>query len=107
MAKNSVIWSENAMTERKNIFKYWNERIGSNLYSTKLLFAIRGRIKVIKENPFAFKANEFQDIRECAIGNYSIFYKVMENEIIVTSFWDNRQDPDKLLEILEKNIKTT
>jgi len=33
--------------------------------------------------------------------NYSILYKVTEDQLIVTAFWDNRQDPDKLIEIIK------
>lgn len=65
MAKNTIIWSETALSQRIEIFEYWNLRNGNTKYSTKLLYKIKGRIKV-----------------------------------------DNRQDPDKLLEILQ-NIKTT
>ena len=36
------------------------------------------------------------------MGNFSIYYKVNKMEIIITAFWDNRQNPKKLLEILEK-----
>jgi len=35
------------------------------------------------------------------MGNFSIYYKVSDQEIIITAFWDNRQDPKKLLAILE------
>lgn len=36
------------------------------------------------------------------LGNYSIFYKIFDEKIIITAFWDNRQDPKKLLKILGK-----
>jgi len=35
------------------------------------------------------------------IGNFSIFYEVTNEEILITAFWDNRQDPKKLLQILK------
>jgi len=46
-----------------------------------------------------YKAAEFKDTRVASLGNFSIFFKVTEDEIIVTAFWDNRQDPEKLREI--------
>lgn len=35
-----------------------------------------------------------------AMGNFSIFYRFDNAEIVVMAFWDNRQDPDKLLALL-------
>ena len=35
-----------------------------------------------------------------ALGHFSIYYLVAEDGIIVTAFWDNRQDPKRLLELL-------
>ncbi|MEX2596389.1 MAG: hypothetical protein WEC59_05600 [Salibacteraceae bacterium] len=42
--------------------------------------------------------------RVAAMNHYSIFYKVTDKEIIVTAFWDNRQDPKRLIEILNKAL---
>jgi len=48
-----------------------------------------------------YKATDFKDVRVASLGNFSIYYKVSEKEIIITAFWDNRQDPEKLLKILQ------
>jgi len=32
--------------------------------------------------------------------HYSIFYQVTNEKIIITAFWDNRQDPKKLYKLL-------
>ena len=37
------------------------------------------------------------------MGNFSIYYKMLEDKLIVTAFWDNRQDPKKLFKLLNKN----
>ena len=47
------------------------------------------------------KSTDFKDVRVASLGNFSIYYKVTEKYIIVVSFWDNRQDPKKLLEVLK------
>jgi hypothetical protein len=31
------------------------------------------------------------------MGHFSLYYMVDEYQIIVMAFWDNRQDPEKLL----------
>lgn len=100
MAEKSVVWTETASRQRREILKYWTVRNGSTQYAEKLIKLIRQRIEVIKENEFAGKSTNHNDTRETAMGNFSIFYRITETQIIITAFWDNRQNPDKLLEII-------
>lgn len=62
---------------------------------------VSDRTKQIAEMPLIYKATDFKDVRVASLGNFSIYYKVSEKEIIITAFWDNRQDPQKLLKMLE------
>jgi hypothetical protein len=62
---------------------------------------IQKKIEFILDKPFASKQTAHTNTRAAAMGNFSIFYKVEEDKIIITAFWDNRQDPDKLLKLLE------
>ena len=48
-----------------------------------------------------YKATDFKNVRVASLGNFSIYYKVLDKEIIITAFWDNRQDPKELLKILQ------
>lgn len=59
------------------------------------------RTRQIAETPFIYKKADFKDNRVASLGNFSIFYKVNDNEILITAFWDNRQDPKKILQILK------
>lgn len=68
----------------------------------KLISLIKGRLKHICKNPELFKPADFPDTRVAAMGNFSLFYKITPEKIIVTAFWDNRQDPEKLLELIGK-----
>ena len=45
---------------------------------------------------------DFKNTRAVSLGHYSIFYQHIENSIIITAFWDNRDDPSKLLNILKE-----
>lgn len=58
------------------------------------------RTEQIAENPLIYKKADFKDTRVASLGNFSVFYKVTNREIIVTAFGDNRQNPEKLLKIL-------
>lgn len=101
MAKRNVIWTRTADLQFVGILEYWVKRNKSNAYSKKLVKLVSERTKQIADKPLIYKATDFKDVRVASLGNFSIYYKVSEKEIIVTAFWDNRQDPKKLLKILE------
>lgn len=100
MAEKFVVWTETAIKQRREILKYWTVRNKSTYYSERLINLINERIKIISLNPEAGKPTNHLDTREAAMGNFSIYYKNESARIIITSFWDNRQDPEKLLELL-------
>lgn len=101
MAKRNVIWTRTADIQFVGILEYWVKRNGSNTYSKKLVKLVSERTKQIADKPLLFKATDYKDVRIASMGNFSIYYNVTEKEIIITAFWDNRQNPNKLLEILE------
>ena len=104
MATRSIVWTKTADLQLVGVLKYWINRNKSNKYSLKLLNIVTERTKQIAQNPLIFKATDFKDTRIASLGNYSIFYQVHGDKIIITAFWDNRQDPKKLLKIL-KDLK--
>lgn len=77
--------------------------IKSANYSKKLIKLVSERTKQIAKKPLIYKATDFKDVRVASLGNFSIYYKVSDENIIITAFWDNRQDSKKLLEILKSN----
>lgn len=100
MAKRSVVWTETAARQRREILKYWVKRNGTTIYAEKFIKLISKQIKVILTNPKLFKKADFPDTHVSALGHFSIFYKYTNDLPIITAFWDNRQDPKKLLDIL-------
>jgi len=101
MAKNPVIWTETAIKQRREILKYWTLRNKSTLYAEKLLKLIREHINLIIENPEAGKPTSYHHTREAAMGNCSIYYKLTSKHIIITAFWDNRQDPERNISLIK------
>ena len=97
MAKRKIVWTETAAKQRREIMNYWTERNKSTTYAEKLIEITAKHLKVISKNPNAFKETEMNDVRESAMGHFSLFYKITPDQLIVMSFWDNRQDPKKLL----------
>ena len=103
MAEIKLFWTRTAVKQRNYILKYWNSRNKSNLYSKKLLKKINNRIELIKTHPKIGKKTEFDTTRIISLGHYSILYKQINSEIYITGFWDNRQDPKKLLDFIKNN----
>jgi hypothetical protein len=61
------------------------------------------KANLITENPLIYKAAEFPDTHVAAMGHFSLFYKITDSAIIITAFWDNRQDPKELLKLLRSD----
>lgn len=103
MAKRKVVWTQTAARQRRGVLEYWFNRNKSNTYSIKLLSLSNEKTNVIAQNPKLFRHADFPETRMAAMGHFSIFYKFNAKEIIVTAFWDNRQDHKKLLKELKKS----
>ena len=101
MAQRTVIWTRTADIQYVGILEYWVKNNKSKTYSRKLIKIVAERTKQIAETPLLYKSTDFKNTRVASLGNFSIFYKGTDEEIIITAFWDNRQDPKKLLRILK------
>lgn len=97
-----VFWTETALRQRNLIFEYWNERNRSVSYSLKLYTKIKERTNILKESPEIGKMTEHKNMRAVSLGHYSIFYQFDSSKIIITAFWDNRQEPKKLLKSVKR-----
>ncbi|KAA3642500.1 MAG: type II toxin-antitoxin system RelE/ParE family toxin [Bacteroidetes bacterium] len=104
MAKRTIIWTKSADIQFVGILEYWLNRNKSNSFPKKLIKLTEERTNQIAENPELFKVLENKNFRVSVMGKFSIYYKVSDSEMIVVAFWDNRQDPDKLLKILQKKL---
>ena len=98
----TIFWTQTAIKQRDHIFDYWNNRNESNTYSRKLNLTIRERVELLKSQPNIGKKTNFGETRAIIMGHYSILYKIDRPRIVITGFWDNRQDPKKLLGFLKK-----
>ncbi len=99
----TIFWTTTAKRQRNSIFEYWNKRNKSTQYSKKLNLAIRQRTEILKQHSEIGKPTSFKDTRAIIMGHYSILYHVQQSRVIITGFWDNRQDAKKLLKFLMRN----
>jgi plasmid stabilization system protein ParE len=102
MVKRTVVWTETAARQRREVLKYWTNHNRSTLYAEKLIKLAADQIQIILTHPESFKSSTYPETRESALGHFSVYYKLTKDKLIITAFWDNRQDPKKLLEIIRK-----
>lgn len=102
MVKRKVTWTNTASIQLREVLEFWVSRTKSNTYSLKLLSKIESRIKTLLQFPFEYPETSYPEVRVAAMNHYSIFYKVADDRIIILAFWDNRQDPKKLLSLFNK-----
>jgi hypothetical protein len=96
MVKRTIIWTKTADLQLVGILEYW-------IYSKKILSKVTERTTQIAISPEIYKKTDFANTRVASLGNFSIFYKTSDSEIIITAFWDNRQDFKRLFEILNSS----
>ena len=101
MAERTIVWTETASRQRREILIYWTKRNRSTKYSEKLVRLTKNSLNIILANPFTFKSADYPETRDAAIGYFSIYYKITETQLIITAFWDKRQDPKKLLKLIK------
>lgn len=102
MVRLKVLWTRTAIRQRNHVFEYWNQRNQSNSYSRKLNIKIRERINQLKKLPELGTKTNYKKTRSLSLGHYSILYRIEEEQLIITGFWDNRRDPEELLKFLLK-----
>lgn len=100
MAENSdpktIRWTHTAEIQLFAVLQYWTDRNKSTSYAENLSAAVWERAEFILKNPMASIQTDVSDTRRAAMGHYSLLYRVDELGILITAFWDNRQDPKKL-----------
>jgi hypothetical protein len=89
-----VTWSLKASKELNNVYDYWESRNGSSLYSEKIIDETFRIIYLLRLQNFIGEESRFRKIRRVLIlENFSLFYKVIDDEIKILSFFDNRRNP--------------
>jgi plasmid stabilization system protein ParE len=91
-----VIWSPLAIKRRREILEYWIKRNGSKTYSRKLNALFKGAQKLISLHPNIGVPTNHPKVRYKLVRNYSLFYQLEEDSIIILTVWDHRQDPERL-----------
>ena len=92
-----IIWSSRAQKDRIEIFRYWNERNKSNLYSKKLNILFKEAVELIANYPEIGKPTDDKIARIKIVRDYLIIYEIdKKDQLLILTIWDSRQDPERL-----------
>ena len=91
-----VIWTIRAEKDLLEILEYWVDRTQAFTYSRKLNRLFKENVKLLSQYPYAGRKTDDNNIRIKLIGNYLLFYEVLDTHIIILKIWDSRQNPDTL-----------
>lgn len=86
MAKKTIIWSNRAESELKNVLTFFNIRNGNNKYGLKLLKEINQLVNTLSKNEFLGRLTVDKKTRVIVMSVYLIFYDISDSEIHILSF---------------------
>jgi plasmid stabilization system protein ParE len=101
MAKE-IIWSDQALNDRKRILNYWILKNQSSLYSIRLDQVFREAVKLISEYPVIGKPTDLVNIRAKKVRDYFIFFRENENQIHILCIWDTSKKASTMSRIPRK-----
>ncbi len=100
MRKLSIKWTDEANQEYICTLNRLKRMYGALKVHVKIKEKVNEVVKILSSFPFSgavFMEIEEMEIRKIVVtSNYSIFYKVLDEEIIIVSFWNNKQDLSNL-----------
>jgi plasmid stabilization system protein ParE len=105
MAKRTVIWTKTATLQLRATLRFWIDHNLSTPYAHKLLDKIEDVVDGIQRHPQRSPLSIYSDVRVAVMHHYSLFYRITPQRIVIVAFWDNRQDPAKLLKLLRTPSK--
>ncbi|MBZ0244038.1 MAG: type II toxin-antitoxin system RelE/ParE family toxin [Bacteroidales bacterium] len=97
MVRKTIIWSERASSEFREILEFYTKRNGNASYSFKVLTKTNDLLEVLASSEFIGRPTKNKKTRVVVMDVYLIFYEIHKNRIEILSFWDNRRNPEKAL----------
>ncbi len=92
-----VEWSEEAVVRLQITIKYLQEN-WTIKELRKFFKKLDKQIEIISKTPSIYKTSKrLRGTRECIVTKQNtLFYVFDENKLYIVTFWDNRQNPQKL-----------
>lgn len=96
MGKRKIIWSRKATDKLLDIMEFYAQRNKSKTYSLKLYKRLNAEILILKKQPEIGIKTEIESVRGLIIENFILFYEFNQEQIIIHTLWDSRQNPYNL-----------
>ena len=96
MAKREVVWTRNSEIQLQEILEFFTVRNKSGQYSQKLYKKFKSELKIVAHNPGIGIKTKLDRIKGLIVGDYILFYEILEDKIMVLKVWDCKQNPEKL-----------
>ena len=97
-----IVWSKKANSDRKSIYKYWNKRNRSTVYSKKLNKLFISAAEFVAINPHTGRTTSKENIHIKFVSHYAIIYEAIDSELRVHAVFDTRQNPQKMDTIINE-----
>jgi len=97
-----VLWTDSAIEDIQQIHDYYIIIAGDKV-ANKITNSIVDKVILLEKNPRIGQLEDLlkhkkEEIRYLVNGNYKIVYFIEENQVIIASVFDCRQDPLKLVD---------
>jgi toxin YoeB len=96
MAKRKIVWTRNSEIQLQEILEFYTQRNKSRIFSLKLYRKFKTELKNVALKPEIGLKTKLDQIRGLIVGDHIIFYKILDDKILVLKVWDCKQNPDKL-----------
>jgi len=90
-----VVWTQKARNEKDQILHYYLEPNGSPTYSRIPRQHFSQGLELVRVQEGIGKQTSRDEIRCLFVLDYSLFYRLDSQSIIVLSVWDNRRNPEQ------------
>ncbi len=97
MARRKIIWSLRAKIKRYDILEFYIKRNKSKTYSIKLNKKINTELKLLESQPNLGIKTDIEGVRALIIKEFTIYYEVFKDKIVIHTIWDCRQNPNDLV----------
>jgi hypothetical protein len=91
--RRKIDWTINAVLTKKSIFRYWNNRNKSTVYSQKLNQLFTATLRTVENSSEASITTKKENIRAILVRDYYLIFEITELNIKVLDIWDTRQNP--------------
>lgn len=97
-----VKWTHTAKKSLNQVYEFLND-VWGNRVADHFLQLVDAKINSLAKRPEIGKKHLNRDFRSILIHKHiRLFYHIGNSEIVLLTFWDNRQDPVRLAESLIK-----